>query len=92
MNRPLKEHFEVDTDVATMLRTFDYIEALEKYCDHLEQVKNCDLADVGGSAINIDELIKKMNKIRNDEAFKGVLSFDYPNEILEVIDALETLR
>lgn len=50
------------------------------------------MADVGGSAVNIDELLEKMNKIRNDEAFKGVLSLDYPNEILEVIDALEKLR
>jgi len=51
MNRPLKEHFEVETDVATTLRTFDYIEALEKYCDHLEQVNSVDLADVGGNEV-----------------------------------------
>lgn len=29
--KPLREHFEVETDAGTTLRTFDYIEALEKY-------------------------------------------------------------
>jgi hypothetical protein len=69
------------------------INAKQRLIKNLTAVNNnCDLADVGGSAVNIDELLEKMNKIRNDEAFKGVLSFDYPNEILEVIDALEKLR
>jgi len=59
---------------------------------HKRKLKLLGIADVGDIAVNIDELLEKMNKIRNDEAFKGVLSFDYPNEILEVIDALEKLR
>ena len=29
--KPLREHFEIDTDAGTTLRTFDYIDALEKY-------------------------------------------------------------
>lgn len=64
--------------------------------DHFAQTNQheSDVVDAGGSLRlpSIDELLEKMNKIRNDEAFKGVLSFDYPNEILEVIDALEKLR
>lgn len=31
LNKPLREHFEVETDAGTTLRTFDYIEALEQY-------------------------------------------------------------
>lgn len=69
------------------------IKAKQRLIEKLTAVNNnCDLGDVGGSAVNVDELIEKMHKIRNDAAFKGVLSFDYPNEIIEVIDALETLR
>lgn len=39
MNRPLREHFEVSTDLGEALRTFDYIEELEKYIDHLEALR-----------------------------------------------------
>ncbi len=31
VEKPLREHFEMDTDAGTTLRTFDYIAALEKY-------------------------------------------------------------
>lgn len=43
MNRPLKEHFEVPTDVDVALRTFDYIEELEKYIDYLEALRQPDV-------------------------------------------------
>lgn len=33
--KPLKEHFEMDTDAGTTLRTFDYIDALERYIESL---------------------------------------------------------
>lgn len=36
MNRPLKEHYEVDSDSGIMVRTFDYIAELEKYCNFIE--------------------------------------------------------
>lgn len=38
-NRPLREHFEVDTDAGTSLRTFDYINELEKHIDQLTMKK-----------------------------------------------------
>jgi len=40
MFRPLKEHYQVPTDNGDALRTFDYIEELEKYCDWLESIKD----------------------------------------------------
>jgi hypothetical protein len=36
MNKPLREHFEMETDAGTTLRTFDYIKALEDYVERLE--------------------------------------------------------
>jgi hypothetical protein len=33
--KPLREHFEIETDAGTTLRTFDYIDALEKYVSEL---------------------------------------------------------
>lgn len=36
MNRPLKEDYEVDSDSGIMVRTFDYIAELEKYCNFIE--------------------------------------------------------
>ena len=36
MDKPLKEHYEVQTDSETMYRIFDYAEDLEKYIKHLE--------------------------------------------------------
>lgn len=38
--RPLKEHFEIETDAGTTLRTFDYIAALEEYIDSIDLNKN----------------------------------------------------
>lgn len=34
--RPLREHFEIDTDAGNTLRTFDYINALEKFIDSIK--------------------------------------------------------
>jgi hypothetical protein len=34
--KPLREHFEVETDAGDTLRTFDYIKALEAYIERLE--------------------------------------------------------
>lgn len=31
--KPLREHFEIETDAGTTLRTFDYIDALERHID-----------------------------------------------------------
>jgi DNA-binding XRE family transcriptional regulator len=36
MEEPLKEHYEVDTDLGTVVATLDYIRDLEKYIDFLE--------------------------------------------------------
>ena len=36
MNKPLKEHYEVDTDSSVMLRYFDYIEDLEAFVNWQE--------------------------------------------------------
>ena len=38
-SRPLREHFEVPTDAGEALRTFDYIEELEAYINHLEALR-----------------------------------------------------
>lgn len=38
-SRPLREHFEVSTDAGEALRTFDYIEELEAYINHLEALR-----------------------------------------------------
>lgn len=47
MNRPLKEHYEMDTDAGTMLAIFDYANDLEKYANFLEQqVKNLNIPAV----------------------------------------------
>jgi chromosome segregation ATPase len=35
--KPLKEHYEVDSDAGIMVRTFDYIADLEKYCTSIEK-------------------------------------------------------
>ena len=40
LERPLKEHFEQETDVGTALATFDYIRAIDKYCDQLEKERD----------------------------------------------------
>lgn len=37
MEKPLREHFEVETDAGDSLRTFDYIDQLEQYILTLEQ-------------------------------------------------------
>ena len=37
MRKPLKEHYEVETDAGIMHRMFDYANDLEKYIDHLEK-------------------------------------------------------
>lgn len=36
LNKPLKEHFEHETDAGTTLATFDYIKALEEYIERIE--------------------------------------------------------
>lgn len=35
--KPLREHFEVDTDAGIFLQTFRYIDALEKYIEQIEK-------------------------------------------------------
>jgi len=40
LKRPLKEHFETETDVGAALATFDYIEKLDKYCDRIEKERD----------------------------------------------------
>lgn len=47
MNRPLKEHYEMDTDAGTTWAIFDYAADLERYADYLEQqVKNLNIPAV----------------------------------------------
>ena len=36
MNKPLREHYEVITDLGTSYRIFDYAEDLDKYVEYLE--------------------------------------------------------
>jgi DNA-binding XRE family transcriptional regulator len=36
MNKPLREHFEVETEMGEALATFKYIDAMEKYVEYLE--------------------------------------------------------
>lgn len=44
MKKPLKEHYEMDTDYGTQWAIFDYARDLEKYIEYLEQqVKNCNI-------------------------------------------------
>lgn len=38
-NKPLREHFEIDTDAGICLQTFRYIDALEKYIEEIEKLK-----------------------------------------------------
>lgn len=38
-HKPLREHFEVDTDAGICLNTFRYIDALEKYIEEIEKLK-----------------------------------------------------
>lgn len=37
LKRPLKEHFETETDIGASLATFNYIQELEQYADKLEK-------------------------------------------------------
>ena len=47
IHRPLKEHYEMETDAGTTWRIFDYANDLEKYADYLEQqVKNLNIPAV----------------------------------------------
>ena len=40
MNKPLKEHYEMDTDEGTVYRIFDYANDLEKYIESLTALKS----------------------------------------------------
>lgn len=40
MDKPLKEHYEVETDAGIMHRMFDYANDLEKYIEYLEKAIN----------------------------------------------------
>ena len=40
LERPLKEHYETETDIGASLATFNYIEALDKYVDQLESERD----------------------------------------------------
>jgi hypothetical protein len=40
----------------------------------------------------MQHLIDKLKKVKDDDAFKGVLTYDYPNEINEVIQELEAIE
>ena len=40
MNKPLKEHYEVETDAGIMYRIFDYAKDLEEYIKYLEKAIN----------------------------------------------------
>lgn len=78
MERPLKEHFEVDTDAGSTLRTFDYIKALEQYIDQLRE-ENERLKE---KEIRGDRMIVDM------EHSKAV----YKATIKELVEALEETR
>lgn len=47
MNRPLKEHYENETDLGSTLATFDYIRDLEAYCDDIKSLVNKQAEDDG---------------------------------------------
>lgn len=64
MNRPLREHFEVPTDAGVALRTFDYIEELEKYIDHLEALRQPDV--IGTLPLyKVEGLLKALKDIKD---------------------------
>ena len=70
MTQPLREHFEVETDAGTTLRTFDYIDALEKYiAEQLKQERNK----------AIDEAIEEIVRLNDD----GVLYEHTAKKVLE---------
>lgn len=45
MMKPLREHFETETDLGNALQTFRYIDALEQYVAHLEQLHKPDVSN-----------------------------------------------
>lgn len=63
-SRPLREHFEVPTDAGEALRTFDYIEELEAYINHLEALRQPDV--IGTLPLSkVDGLLKALEDIKN---------------------------
>jgi hypothetical protein len=62
MERPLREHYEVDSDAGIMVRTFDYIADLEKYCTSIESYM---LSKISESAAK-DQRIKELEKCLKD--------------------------
>lgn len=73
MNRPLREHFEVPTYVDVALRTFDYIEELEKYIEYLEALRQFDVSRRSEMLVNFLLHLNDKELINNHD-------FDYEKE------------
>jgi DNA-binding XRE family transcriptional regulator len=67
MNKPLKEHYEVDTDLGTVVATLDYIRDLEKYIDFLES--------------KFTENFIKIDELRNTRKSLGITLREMESEI-----------
>lgn len=65
MTQPLREHFEVETDAGTTLRTFDYIDALEKYiAEQLKQERNKAIEDCQRKLILYPHAIRLLESLK----------------------------
>lgn len=73
MNRPLREYFEVPTYVDVALRTFDYIEELEKYIEYLEALRQFDVSRRSEMLVNFLLHLNDKELINNHD-------FDYEKE------------
>ena len=84
MERPLKEHYEIDTDGPTVTRIFDYITSLEKYISFLEARPSNDRAAISTRGIS------KEDYQRLFDAFDEGLNMQLlETEVSDIIHALE---
>jgi peptidoglycan hydrolase CwlO-like protein len=65
-DKPLKEHYEVDSDVGIMVRTFDYIADLEKYCNSVERDLLSKIASIQMLENNFKEYMTSFESHRDE--------------------------
>lgn len=65
-DKPIKEHYEVDSDTGVMVRTFDYIADLEKYCTSIEKDLLTKIATVQMLEKNFVEYMKSFEAHRDE--------------------------
>jgi hypothetical protein len=69
--KPLKEHYEVDSDAGIMVRTFDYIADLEKYCTSIESYMLSKIDDCAAKDQRIKELELQLETETNNAVNRG---------------------